>query len=183
MEELSLIIKLSVILLVFLIALYSDLKHQRIPNLLCTLTLLTGVIVQCYFAGWSGLLSGFIGAGLAFMLLFPAFYFRLLGAGDVKLMAAIGTFLDVKLLLWSICYAIIAGAITSIGLALFRLGWKSFVDILQHYLRCLYLRQFIRVSNQEFLTMKIPYAPALALGWLWACSQNEPILSLISNLI
>ena len=183
MEELNLIIKLFVILLVFLIALYQDLKYQRIPNLLCTVTLLSGFIVQCYFFGWSGLFSAFIGAGMAFILLFPAFVFKLLGAGDVKLMVAIGTFLDVKLLLWSIVYAIIAGALTSILLALYRLGWKSFTEILLHYLRCLYLRQFIRSSNQEFLKMKIPYAPALALGWLWACSQNEPISSLISNLI
>lgn len=183
MDDLGLMIKLSVILLVFLIALYFDLKYQRIPNRLCTLTLLTGFIVQSYFSGWSGLLTAFIGAGLAFILLFPAFYFRLLGAGDVKLMVAIGTFLDVQLLLWSISYAIIAGAITSIALALYKLGWKAFFEVLLHYLRCLYLRQFIRASNQDFLKMKVPYAPALAIGWLWACSQNEPVLLLISNLI
>ena len=183
MEELGLMIKLSVILLAFLIALYLDLKCQRIPNQLCMLTLITGFIVQGYFFGWSGLFTAFVGAGLAFVLLFPAFYFRLLGAGDVKLMVAIGAFLEVKLLLWSIIYAIIAGAITSIFLALYKLGWKAFAEVLLHYLRCLYLLQFIRASNQDFLTMKVPYAPALALGWLWACSQNEPILLLLSNRI
>ena len=182
MEELSLMIKLSVILLVFLIALYSDLKYQRIPNWLCMVTLITGFIVQSYFSGWSGLLNAFIGAGLAFMLLFPAFYFRLLGAGDVKLMVAIGAFLDVKILLWSISYAIIAGALTSIALALYRLGWKPFFEIVAHYLRCLYLRQFIRASNRDFLKMKVPYAPALAIGWLWACSQDADVIWLISNL-
>ena len=183
MEDLSLMLKLSIILLVFLIALYFDLKYQRIPNLLCTLTLLTGFIVQCYFSSWAGLLSAFLGAGLALLILFPAFALRLLGAGDVKLMVSIGAFLDVKLLLWSILYAIIVGTLTSIALALYRLGWKAFTGILLHYLRCLYLRQFIRASNQKFLKMKVPYAPALALGWLWACSQNEPILLLLSNLI
>ncbi len=183
MEELSLMIKLSVILLVFLTALYSDLKYQRIPNLLCAVTLITGFTVQFLFFGWSGLLNAFIGAGLAFLLLFPAFIFRLLGGGDVKLMVAVGAFLDTQLLLWSIIYALIAGAITSICLALYRLGWKAFTEILVHYLRCLYLRQFMRASNQAFLTMKIPYAPALALGWLWACSENKTIVLLISNLI
>jgi prepilin peptidase CpaA len=183
MEALSLTIKLSVILLVFLMALYLDLKYQRIPNLLCMVTLISGFIVQSYFSSWSGLLTALMSAGLAFVLLFPAFYFRLLGAGDVKLMVAIGSLLDIKLLLWSIVYAIIVGGVTSIFLALYRLGWKSFVEVLLHYLRCLYLRQFIRASNQEFLTMKIPYAPALALGWLWACSQNEAVLAVVSNLI
>jgi len=182
MEALGLLIKLSVILLVFLIALYFDLRYQRIPNLLCTVTLLSGFIVQCCFSGWSGLFTAFIGAGLAFILLFPAFALKLLGAGDVKLMVAIGAFLDIQLLLWSILYAIIAGALTSIALALYRLGWKPFTEILLHYLRCLYLRQFIRASNQEFLKMKVPYAPALAIGWLWACSQDTNVIWLISNL-
>ena len=182
MEALDLLIKLSVILLVFLIALYFDLKYQRIPNWLCTVTLLSGFIVQFYFSGGSGLLSALSGAGLAFILLFPAFYFRLLGAGDVKLMVAIGAYLDIKLLIWSILYAIIAGAITSIVLALCRLGWKAFFEIVLHYLRCLYLRQFMRASNQEFLKMKVPYAPALAIGWLWACCQNAQILWLISSI-
>lgn len=180
--ELNLTIILSIVTFVFLVALYFDLRFQRIPNLLCTVTLLTGFTVQCYFFGRSGLLSAFIGAGLAFVLLFPAFAFRLLGAGDVKLMVAVGAFLDVKLLLWSICYAIIAGAITSIFLALYRLGWKPFFEIVLHYLRCLYLRQFMRASNRDFLTMKVPYAPALAIGWLWACSQNEQIVGLVTYL-
>lgn len=182
MEDLGLSFKLSVILLVFLIALYFDLRYQRIPNLLCLITLMVGFIVQVYFSGWAGLFSAFIGAGLALVILFPAFALKLLGAGDVKLMVAIGSFLEVKLLLWSLIYAVIAGAVTSIFLALYKLGWKRFSDILLHYLRCLYLHQFIRASDQTFLKLKVPYAPALALGWLWACSQNTEVLWLFYNL-
>jgi len=179
MDDLSVLLKLAIILLVFSISLYFDLKYQRIPNLLCAVTLITGFIVQFYFIGWLGLLTALTGAGIAFLLLFPAFCLRFLGAGDVKLMVAIGTFLEVKLLLWTLVYAVMAGAVTSIFLALYRLGWRPFVEIVAHYLRCLYLRQFIRASNQEFLKMKVPYAPALAIGWLWACSQNEQIVAVI----
>jgi prepilin peptidase CpaA len=181
MEDLSLLIKLSIILLVFLIALYFDLRYQRIPNWLCVITLITGFVAQSYFSGWAGLLNAFLGAGLALLILFPAFALKMLGAGDVKLMVAIGSFLDIKFLLWSIIYAVIAGALTSICLALYKLGWQPFKEIMVHYLRCLYLRQFIRPSNQQFLKMKVPYAPALAMGWLWACSQNSDVLWLISN--
>ncbi|WP_022942105.1 A24 family peptidase [Psychromonas hadalis] len=182
MENLGLIFKLSIIFLVFLIALYFDLRYQRIPNLLCFVTLLLGFMVQYYFSGWAGLFNAFIGAGLALVILFPAFALKLLGAGDVKLMVAIGSFLTVQLLLWSLIYAIIAGAITSIFLALYKLGWQRFSDVLFHYLRCLYLRQFIRASDQTFLKLKVPYAPALAIGWLWACSQNSEVLALMYNL-
>ncbi len=182
MENVDLIIKLSIISLVFLISLYFDLRYQRIPNLLCAVTLITGFTAQIYFSGWSGLLSAFIGAGLAFLILFPAFCFKFFGAGDVKLMVAIGSFLDVKLLLWSLIYSLVAGSITSICLALYKLGWQAVKEVLLHYFRCLYLRQFIRPDNQGFLEMKIPYAPAFAIGWVWACSQNVNVLWLISNL-
>ncbi|MFT6348874.1 MAG: prepilin peptidase CpaA [Psychromonas sp.] len=181
MEDLSLLIKLSIILLIFLIALYFDLRYQRIPNWLCAAALIIGFTVQFYFSEWAGLLSAFLGAGLALLILFPAFALKMLGAGDVKLMIAIGSFLDIKFLLWSIIYAVIAGTLTSICLALYKLGWQSFKEILVHYLRCLYLRQFIRASNQQFLKLKVAYAPALAMGWLWACSQNADVLWLISN--
>lgn len=181
MEYLGLMVKLSVILLVFLIALYFDLRYQRIPNWLCAITLFTGFIVQSYFSGWMGLLSAFLGAGLALLLLFPAFALKMLGAGDVKLMVAIGSFLEFEFLLWSIIYSLIAGTLTSLCLALYKLGWQPFKEIVVHYLRCLYLRQFIRASNQQFLKMKVPYAPALAMGWLWACSQNSDVLWLIAH--
>ncbi|MFT6987178.1 MAG: prepilin peptidase CpaA [Psychromonas sp.] len=181
MEDFSVLIKLSIILLVFSISLYFDLRYQRIPNRLCVITLTIGFVVQSYFAGWAGLLTALLGAGVAFLLLFPAFALKLLGAGDVKLMVAIGAFLDIKLLLWTLIYAVIAGALTSIFLALYKLGWRPFKEIFFHYLRCLYLRQFIRASNQQFLKMQVPYAPALAMGWVWACSQNEQIVRLIAN--
>jgi prepilin peptidase CpaA len=181
MEDLSLSIKLSIVLLVFSISLYFDLRYKRIPNWLCTVALIIGFIVQSYFSGWAGLLNAFLGAGLALLILFPAFALKMLGAGDVKLMIAIGSFLEFKFLLWSIIYAVIAGALTSICLALYKLGWQSFKEIVLHYFRCLYLRQFIRASNQQFLKMKVPYAPALLIGWLWACSQNSDVLWLIAN--
>jgi prepilin peptidase CpaA len=180
--EVNLTITLLILALVFIVALYFDLRFQRIPNWLCAITLIIGFIVQPYFSGWAGLLNAFLGSGLALLLLFPAFALKMLGAGDVKLMIAIGSFLDIKFLLWSIIYAVIAGALTSICLALYKLGWQPFKEILLHYFRCLYLRQFIRASNQQFLKMKVPYAPALAMGWLWACSQNSDVLWLISNL-
>lgn len=182
MEDLSLIIKFFIISLVFLIALYFDLKYQRIPNQLCAITLVLGFVVQCYFSGWPGLLTAFVGASIALLILFPAFYFRLLGAGDVKLMVAVGTYLDINLLLWSLIYAVIVGTLTSICLALYKLGWKPLAEIVSHYFRCLYIRQYIRPSDKHFLALKVPYAPALAIGWLWACSQNEQVIALISNL-
>jgi len=182
MEEFDLIIKLSIISLVFSISLYFDLKYQRIPNLLCAITLITGFMIQSFFSGWSGLLSAFTGAGLAFLILFPAFCFKLFGAGDVKLMVAIGSFLDVKLLLWSIIYSLVAGAITSICIAVYKLGWQAIKEIFLHYVRCLYLRQFVRPDHKGFLEMKIPYAPAFAIGWVWACSQNSHIMWLMTSL-
>jgi prepilin peptidase CpaA len=81
------------VLLLVSIALASDLRARRIPNWLNALALIIALPVQCALQGpahgalfW---LSGCLTGGLLFM---PGYLLRMMGAGDVKLMAAIGAF-------------------------------------------------------------------------------------------
>jgi prepilin peptidase CpaA len=68
----------------------SDVKEQRIPNLLTYPALAAGVALQGVLHGWRGLLLG-VGGGLLFGGVFLLFYLvRAMGAGDVKLAAALG---------------------------------------------------------------------------------------------
>jgi len=182
MQELSLILKLLTIALVFLIAMYSDLRYQRIPNLLCVVTLTLGLLIQSYFAGLAGLLDALLSVVVAFVVLFPLFALRFWGAGDVKLMVAIASFLSLPMLFWSLIYGVMVGGLSSVLLALYKLGWSSCWEVCKHYLRCLYLRKYLRASDQGFLKLKVPFAPALAAGWVWACSQNPEVSLLLLNL-
>ncbi len=67
-----------------------DVLRGRIPNLLTFTGIALALAASTWLGGVSGLLSGLAGAGVAFGLLLPAFAARILGAGDVKAIMALG---------------------------------------------------------------------------------------------
>jgi prepilin peptidase CpaA len=69
---------------------YMDVRYRRIPNALVLITLVGGLMLNTIFGGSHGLLASLGGSALAFALMFFLHVFGTLGAGDVKLFAAIG---------------------------------------------------------------------------------------------
>jgi len=80
-------------LAVTLIAAWTDWRTRKIPNWLTVPALALGIGVNALAAGWPGARASLEGAGLALLILFPFVLKRGLGAGDWKLMAAIGALL------------------------------------------------------------------------------------------
>lgn len=91
-QSVSWMLVLSVILLVTLATL-SDLRSRRIPNRLVGPALLVALLEQCLQNGFlDGGLAWFFGAAIGMGLLLPGYLLRMMGAGDVKLMGAVGAF-------------------------------------------------------------------------------------------
>jgi prepilin peptidase CpaA len=67
-----------------------DLKIRKIPNWLNLSGLILGVGLNCFELHAAGLRLALLGLGAALLVYFPLFVVRGMGAGDVKLMAAIG---------------------------------------------------------------------------------------------
>jgi prepilin peptidase CpaA len=67
-----------------------DLRFRRIPNWLALAGLVVGLALNALLFGLPGLQTSGLGLGLAFLIYFPLYLLRAMGAGDVKLMAAIG---------------------------------------------------------------------------------------------
>ncbi len=70
-----------------------DWRTRRIPNWLTVSGFLVGVGAHLGIAGWHGALVSFGGAGLGLLILLPLVILRGLGAGDWKLMGAVGALL------------------------------------------------------------------------------------------
>jgi prepilin peptidase CpaA len=81
-------------------AAWTDWRTRKIPNWLTVPALLLGVTIHTVIAGWPGAKTSLEGAGLALALLLPLVLLRGLGAGDWKLMGALGAFLGPVLLLY-----------------------------------------------------------------------------------
>jgi prepilin peptidase CpaA len=84
----------TIILLVMLIsAVYSDLRRHRISNMLVIMILFLGLASQLGSAGSPGIVSWAGGFAVGLAIFLPFYIGGGMGAGDVKLMAAVGGFL------------------------------------------------------------------------------------------
>ncbi|XPV75625.1 MAG: A24 family peptidase [Desulfovibrio sp.] len=75
------------------IATVTDLQSQRIPNWLTFPLMLAGLGYHTWMSGLGGLTSSAQGFGLGLAFMIVPFFAGVMGAGDVKLMAAIGAWL------------------------------------------------------------------------------------------
>lgn len=93
---------------------YFDVKYRRIPNRLVLLALICGLFVNMFWNGGSGLLSSMEGCLLAFGLMLGLHFFGAMGAGDVKLFAAIGGIIGVGLVLKTFVVVVLVGGVLAI---------------------------------------------------------------------
>lgn len=71
-------------------ALYFDLRFRRIPNWLNVAGFALGIALNSFLFLWEGFKLATIGFGVAFAIYFVLYALHAVGAGDVKLMAAVG---------------------------------------------------------------------------------------------
>ena len=96
---------------------WMDWRTQRIPNWLTVPGALAGLAANAILQGWHGALISLEGAGLALGLLLPLVLLRGFGAGDWKLMGAMGAVLG-----WREMLAVLfASALISGAMAVFQM--------------------------------------------------------------
>jgi prepilin peptidase CpaA len=97
-----------------------DLHSRRIPNVLTFGGAVAALIVSALMGGLGAVESGVAGWAVAAALWLPIYALGGMGAGDVKLMAAIGAWLGPATVIYAALYAAIAGAVFALGLAMAR---------------------------------------------------------------
>jgi len=83
------------LLLVVIPAAFFDIRQRRIPNWLVLTGVVAGIGLNTFLfydnpSPVSGLWFSLQGLGIAFLVYFPLYLLRGMGAGDVKLMGAVG---------------------------------------------------------------------------------------------
>jgi prepilin peptidase CpaA len=93
---------------------YMDVRYRRIPNKLVLVVLIGGLTINTIFGGSNGLLASLGGFVLAFGLMFLFHAFGTMGAGDVKLFAAIGAVNGLSLVLPTLMVVALTGGLLAI---------------------------------------------------------------------
>jgi prepilin peptidase CpaA len=104
---------------VVLIAVVWDVASRRIPNVLTFGSALFAIAAHAFSNGWSGLGFSLAGWAVGVALFFPPFALGGMGAGDVKLLGAIGAWLGAASVIWVGLFSGIAGGVLAIVVAAF----------------------------------------------------------------
>ncbi|GGH77579.1 prepilin peptidase CpaA [Pullulanibacillus pueri] len=97
--------------LFIIIAFIWDVKYKKLPNLLTFGGMAIALVIHLIFDHLEGFLASSLGLLVGGGVMLILYFFRAVGAGDVKLFAAIGAFTGIQLALYSMMYSIIYAGI------------------------------------------------------------------------
>lgn len=154
-----------------LVAVASDLRTQRIPNAWNFAFMAIGLAAAGAGITPPPLAEAGLGLGLGFLVLFPFFASGGIGAGDVKMLMAIGALAGWKFLANTCVLGGLAGGALSFLVAFYDIrrlgGWVIYLSITKKEMK-------ERTSRKDSVRTKMPYGVAIALGALAA--RHYPIL-------
>ena len=111
------IIGLLLLPLLFFAA-WHDISSRRIPNYLVFPGAVLGVLSNALLPqemGGLGALDSLAGWSVGLVLLLPLYLLRIMGAGDVKLMAMVGAFLGAQGTISALLYILLAGGVLALA--------------------------------------------------------------------
>jgi len=145
------------------VAVVSDLRNHRIPNLLVLVGLVLGMVGQTWAFGFVGLGHSLLGILIGFALFLPMYMVGGMAAGDVKLMAMAGAFLTPHEALWAAFFSLIAGGACGLLIVLVR---GQALQTIGRYWLMLRARAYFSPAEDEVAGKPFPYSIAVLLGTL-----------------
>ena len=153
--------------IILALACLSDLRTRRIPNVLTISAALGAVVFHLATGGWS--MAGWSVAGLFLggLLFFPMFALRGMGAGDVKLLAAIGAWVGPGQVAIVALATSIAGGVIAVVVALahgyLRKALKNIYLVLMHW-RIVGVEPLPALTLEQARGPRLAYAFPIAIG-------------------
>ena len=93
---------------------YTDVRYRRIPNAFVLAALVCGLSAHALTGGWAGLRTSLGGCALGFGIMFALHVFGAMGAGDVKLFAAVGSLVGSGLVLQTFAVVACLGGVLAV---------------------------------------------------------------------
>lgn len=154
-----------ILIFVLIICLFTDIKTKKILNFVTLPTITFGFLYHFLREG----LAGFLFSGKGFLvglgLLFIPYLLGGMGAGDVKLMAAIGALMGTNFVFYSFIYTALIGGVIALVLIIKRNGFKNTIKSL--FYRVVFFRSnfgSINISRGDKNNISFPYGVAIVLG-------------------
>lgn len=158
-----------------IVAAYIDGKELRVPNKITYPMMLAGLIYSAVSYGmggegwYVGLGCSFLGLVVGLLTLLPAYAIGGMGAGDVKMMAAIGAWCHWQVTLYAFCVSVIVGAIISIIMIVQSGDVKKHFDQLKYIINEIMTvrdpEALAKIATERKTSMRLlPYGIPIAIG-------------------
>lgn len=161
----------SILIALLLIAVWQDIRHFCIPNILVFPGAIIGISLHALLPeemGGLGILTSLAGLGVGLIVLLPLYLLRATGAGDIKLMAMIGAFVGPASMLIVTLYVLLAGSVLAISVVLAKGRFYKLLDNLK-------IMFMLRLAGSSIASLttpdtrpqsvgKLPYGVAIAAG-------------------
>ena len=153
----------------------SDVRSGRIPNWLTFGGLMSGLLLRLSLQNWIGLGTAAGGALVGGGIFFVLFMIGGMGAGDVKLMAAVGAWVGIAHALAVLLVTAIAGGILAAGWVVAHKQIGSTIQNISELIRfhlVTGLRPHPDLNLRSAPSIRLPYGPAIAMGPLYLMFQR-----------
>ena len=159
------IMKLVLLMPLAVIVIYYDVRYRRIPNLVVVAALVAGLCINTSFLGLAGTIASLKGLALAFLPMFLMHIFGAMGAGDVKLFAAVGAVVGVALVPMTFVVVVMLGAALAVY-SMLRSGtvFSTLHGVLRIFVGILPGWEMPRFAMPPDRSHTIPYGVAIMLG-------------------
>ncbi|MDY6790506.1 MAG: prepilin peptidase [Thermodesulfobacteriota bacterium] len=154
-----------ILILLVLTSFLTDITKKKIYNIQTYPSMALGLILGYAGGAGHGILMSLAGLFTGLALLFIIFLTGGMGAGDVKLLGAIGALKGTVFVLWTMFYTGLIGGMMAFALLIWKgrllATFKNMVTLLRHPLKA------HRMQKPEE-RIYLPYGVAISLGSVWA---------------
>jgi len=158
------------------LALGFDIRTRKIPNRLTFPAAAAGLSINAYQHGWEGCIASALGLALGVAFLLVPYLLGGIGAGDVKMLGALGALAGPKIVSYGFLFGAILGAMIAAALILLRKFEISDLRSLKQFSISLLLSrgETIKAAGEGGGSMgTLPYSVPLAGGVLLALVLQE----------
>ena len=170
----------AILIVCVLIAAIYDASIQKIPNWISLIIVISGLSWNCFSAEGLGLKGSITGLVTGLFLMLPGYIFASMGAGDAKLMAAIGSVVGLADVLDVVLYSYIAMLVLAFAFLTLK---GDVVKLLRRYkvLVCGLFRGawcYQKPGKSDAASYRISLAPAIALSTIYVVYLDISKMSL-----
>lgn len=171
---------LSILIIILVIAVATDMLKGKIPNALTIPTMVFGLMYHVNIRGLDGFLFSFEGLLLGLGLLLLFYVSGMMGAGDVKLMGAVGSILGPEGVFKAFLLTAFSGGIYALIVMALYGQLISFMKRMVLSLKIFFLGGGLRLAPNEGMSYPaLRYGIAIAVGTSLSFFFNLEILNLI----